>query len=109
MLFNKTLAAAMAAVLLGMVACYSAPIMPPVGVVYANVNAPESLGITGQDLGTLRGKSSTVSILGLFAWGDASVKAAASAGNITNLKHIDYEFFNILGVYQRFTTVAYGD
>jgi hypothetical protein len=60
-------------------------------------------------LGSKVGKSSTTSILGLFAWGDASIAAAARDGGITRVRHADYEFLNVIGIYMSFTTVVRGD
>lgn len=89
--------------------CYSTPIMPPTGVIFTNIRAPESLSIGGQDLGTKRGEASCKSLLGVAAWGDCSAKAAADDGNITQIKQLDYEFFNFLILWQSLTTIAYGD
>ena len=80
--------------------------MPPLGLVYTDIQAP--LAPKG-DVGSKRGTSQVVSILGLIAWGDGSLKAAAANGNISNVKLVDYEFTNVIGIYQRYTTVAYGD
>ena len=89
--------------------CYSTPIMPPTGVLYSTVEAPASLSIAGQNLGTRRGEASCVSLLGLIAWGDCSAKAAADAGSIGELKHLDYSYTNVLLVWQSLTIVAYGN
>ena len=89
--------------------CYSTPIMPPTGLLYSNIEAPASLSIAGQNLGTRRGEASCVSLLGLIAWGDCSAKAAAEAGSIGELKHLDYSYTNVLLVWQSLTTVAYGN
>lgn len=89
--------------------CYSTPIMPPTGVIFSNIEAPESLSIAGQDLGTRRGAASCKALLGIAAWGDCSVKAAADDGGITRVKQLDYKFMNVLFVWQTLTTVAYGD
>ena len=89
--------------------CYSTPIMPPMGILYSNIEAPASLSIAGQNLGTRRGEASCVSVLGLIAWGDCSAKAAADAGSIAELKHLDYSYTNVLLVWQSLTTVAYGN
>ncbi len=89
--------------------CYSTPIMPPTGLLYSNIEAPASLSIAGQNLGTRRGEASCVSVLGLIAWGDCSAKAAADAGSIAELKHLDYSYTNVLLVWQSLTTVAYGN
>ena len=50
-----------------------------------------------------------VLILGLFAGGDASVEAAVRDGGISEPRHLDYRFFNFLGIYQKFTTIVRGE
>jgi hypothetical protein len=91
---------------LGLTGCIGAPVVPPLGVLYTDIDAPLSLvGETGMK----RGEASVTAILGLVSTGDGSVKAAAQAGGITRVKHVDYEFTNVIGVYQRYTTVVYGD
>lgn len=91
---------------LGLVGCVGAPVVPPLGLVYTDIDAP--LNLRGE-MGSRRGESSVTAYLGLVSLGDASVKSAAAAGGISNVKHVDYDFYNVLGVYQRFTTVVYGD
>ena len=55
------------------------------------------------------GKAECTSILGLVATGDASISAAARAGGITKIHHVDYDSYSILGIYAKFTTIVYGD
>ena len=81
--------------------------VPPVGMVYSDFDAP--LGAGPRDSGSKTGMSSVTAILGIISTGDGSVRAAATNGGIRNVKHVDYEFYNILGIYQRYTTVVYGD
>jgi hypothetical protein len=95
-----------AALVLSLGGCVAAPVVPPLGIIYTNVQAP--LAPKG-DVGSKRGTAHVKSYLGLFSIGDGSVRAAAANGNITEVKLVDYEFKNVLGVYQRYTTVAYGD
>lgn len=110
MSLHKLLAAVVASSTIAVFAgCYSTPIMPPTGVIFSSIKAPESLSISGQDLGARRGAASCKALLGMFAWGDCSAKAAADDGNITQIKQLDYEFFNFLIFWQSLTTVAYGD
>jgi len=45
----------------------------------------------------------------LFSWGDASISAAAAAGKITRIHHVDSETMNVLGVYARYETIVYGE
>lgn len=92
-----------AAPLLG---CVAAPVVPPIGVIYSNFQAP--LAPKGE-AGSKRGTATVTAILGLVSWGDGSVRQAAANGGITEVKLVDYEFKNVVGVYQRYTTVAYGD
>jgi len=107
----KTARIALLGCLLGGVAgstlgCIAAPVVPPLGMIYTDVHAP--LAPRG-DVGTRRGSSQVTSILGLISIGDASVKAAAANGNIREVKLVDYEYTNVLLIFQRYTTVVYGD
>ena len=86
--------------------CVGAPVVPPLGIIYTDINAP--LNLRGE-MGSRRGEATVTAWFFAISTGDASVKAAAAAGGISNVKHVDYDFYNFLGVYQRFTTVAYGD
>jgi len=88
---------------------YVAPVVPPQGFLYAQVKAPMDTNMDDTKLGAKKGEASSMSILGLIATGDAGVKAAAAQGNITTVTAIDYEYTNILGFYQKFTTIVYGD
>jgi len=96
-------------VLLGGCGSYRAPVVPPVALIYSNVKAPMDTDMDAQPLGAKTGRASTEQILSLFAWGDASIQAAAANGNITKINHADYHYKNILGVYSKFTTVVTGD
>jgi hypothetical protein len=88
---------------------YGAPVEPPVGFIYSTVQAPIDIDADATQLGTKQGRSTSSTILGLVAWGDASTRAAADAGGITTIRHIDYEYTSILSIYATFTTIAYGD
>lgn len=79
------------------------------GCIYANIETPLDTDLNQTQLGSRVGESSFQSILGLIAWGDAGTQAAAEDGGITNILHADTRFFNILGVYQKRTTIVYGN
>jgi hypothetical protein len=89
--------------------CFTAPVVPPVGFVFTNSQAPLDVDMNQTQLGSKTGKASVISILGLFSFGDASTATAARDGGITTIRHADYEFLNVLGIYQSFTTVVRGD
>ena len=62
------------------------------------------------DLSTLaRGESDAWSFLGIVSGGDSSIMAAASAGSINRIHHVDHEVFNFLGIVASHTTVVYGE
>jgi len=98
----------------------TAPVIPPLGLIYTNLHAPISLGPTS--FGTKRGTAVSHQIglpplpypglVGgpdLFAWGDASEKTAAANAGITKVQHADYSLLVVLWVYRRFTIEVYGD
>lgn len=93
---------ALAAVLVG---CAQAPVMPPRGAIFSNQKAPM---FSGAATGSKTGTAMAVSAFGLVAWGDCSIEAAAKAGGITQIRHVDYQSKNVLG-YQEFTTIVKGE
>jgi hypothetical protein len=80
---------------------------PVTGFVYMNTTAGE--GATSNDIGQKKGEACVSSILGWVATGDASITAAAKAGGITKVSHVDSTASDILGVYAEYCTVAYGN
>lgn len=55
------------------------------------------------------GEAMAQSILGIVATGDASISAAAAAGGITKIHHVDYHAWSVLGILAKFTTHVYGE
>jgi hypothetical protein len=88
---------------------YVAPVMPPPGLFFTSIKAPIDTDAQSNAVGAKVGSSSTSNILGLFAFGDASVASAVQDGNLSKVDHLDYEFLNIFFIYQRFTVNAYGE
>jgi hypothetical protein len=81
----------------------------PVGSFYTGVKVPSLMG-DGQDVSYSKvGKAKAISILSLFAFGDASIEKAKQNGNIKTIKYIDWKADNILGIYGEYTTIVYGD
>jgi hypothetical protein len=94
----------------GLVGCgVVAPVVPPIAAVYTSVNAPLDTDLQDTKLGPKKGEASCMSILGLVAVGDASIREAAKNGGITTIQSADYNYVNVLGVYQEFTTIVYGE
>jgi hypothetical protein len=98
-------------VCIGAVGCYKTPVMPPQGWVFSQYKAPLSADLQGvkADPAPKVGKAEVQNILGLVAVGDCSLEAAAKSENISTVQYADYEYFNVLGVYQRFTLFVHGN
>jgi len=86
-----------------------APVVPPVGFLFNNTEAPLDVDMNQTQLGEKKGEASACSVLGLVAWGDASTQAAAKQGGLTQINHLDYKLLNVLGLFTQFTTTAYGE
>ena len=80
----------------------------PMGMIYTEVKAPVAAGDGGMSYNKV-GTSKATSILGIVATGDCSIKTAAANGGIKNIKYVDYDAKNILGIYGEYTTTVYGD
>ena len=97
-------------VCLGVVGCYSTPVMPPQGWLFSDVKAPLSANNQGIKVaGSKVGIGESQCVLGLVTTGDSSIEEAADDGDITNIAYADYEYFNILGIYQRFRVKVHGE
>ncbi len=84
-----------------------APVLPPVGS-FSVISAPIDVEFDGTTFGALEGEASSHSVLGLFAFGESSVAAAAREGGIETVDHIGHRYLNILFLYSSFTTVVRG-
>lgn len=103
-----------AAALLSCVGC--APLVNqgyPVGLIYNGTKVPSTLDrveVSGENkAGPKVGKSCASGVLGVAAWGDASIDAAKRAGGITSVHSVEYDAMAILGfVYVNACTVVHG-
>ena len=78
---------------------------PAVGTIFTNV---EFGGDAEGAVGSKEGKACAVSILSMVAVGDASIRAAASAGGIKNVSSVDHQAFSVLGAFGRYCTIVTG-
>jgi hypothetical protein len=86
--------------------CAMAPVIPPRGLLYNDQTAPL---FGGRSPGSAEGRASAYNVLLLFGWGDCSLKQALENGGIEEIRHVDYRYFNVLGVYQCFTVIVRGE
>jgi len=102
------LAAVVVAASAGCAGFYRAPVVPPEGFFYSNYKAPITTEFNDTQATGKKGTGHTQCILGLFSWGDASMRSAAESAGITRIEHVEYDFYNVLGIYSRFTIVVTG-
>ena len=77
----------------------------PMGAIYTG----GKMGIqAGSGAAGKTGTACMTSVLGLVAFGDASIEAAKAAGGITEVTNINYEVNNILGIYGQYCIVLQG-
>lgn len=103
---KRVFAIALAGPILTFAGCVITPVNPPRGVAFNNQKAPL---YGGKETGSKEGRASAYCVLFLAGWGDSSLKKAAERGGISTIKHVDYQFYNILGFYQRYTTIVRGE
>lgn len=79
----------------------------PSGIIYSG----GTTGVTANnDVSSAKtGKACVTSILSLVSSGDGSIKAAKDNGGITKVATVDYDAFNVLGVYGNYCTIVTGE
>jgi hypothetical protein len=95
---------------------YVAPVVPqtsaalpvPRVIAFGDYSAPLDVTFDRTGVDARHGRASTVTVFNLFSYGDASVEAAARQGGIGVVTQIDHEFFNVFGLYVKYTTVVTG-
>lgn len=85
----------------------------PTGSIYQGTTVPHGIDrneTSGQaKTGDKSGEACATGILGLAAWGDASLDGAKKAGgNISDVHSVEYRGFSILGIYSQGCTVVHG-
>ena len=86
-----------------------ASVATPVRGLYVSVKGPLNATSNVPSKSLKVGRASATSILGILATGDASIEAAARSAGITKIHHVDFEAFQFLGFYAKFTTIVYGE
>jgi len=85
-----------------------APFQPPDGGIVSSYKAP--LSTEGNwKTGSKMGQSSAINVIGVVTVGDCSIKAAMQNGGLKEVNYADYEYFNILGLYQKITVQVTGE
>lgn len=85
----------------------------PAGVIYSDVKTPSpqtQVEAQGPDkAGPKEGRACAAGVLGLVAWGDASVDKAKKSGGITDVHTVDWEVNAVLaGAWLKTCTIVTG-
>lgn len=92
-------------------AAFRSPVVPPFGWGFNMTSAPVDIAYKKGEtrIGEKKGAAKSVSVLWLFAFGDASVREAARNGGVEVIDHVDCNIFSLLlGVYASYETVVWG-
>lgn len=89
--------------------CVLAPVVPPVGLAFANITAPLDPNAAATPAVSKVGVASCYSIANIIAFGDCGLAAAAQNGHLSKMEYADYQFTNVFGIYQKFTLRVYGE
>lgn len=81
----------------------------PVGAIITDVKLPVAAGGNKLPAQLKRGESVSKSYVGLVATGDSSIEAALRNSGIKTIHYVDWEAFNILGVYGEYKCVVFGE
>ena len=82
---------------------------PVMGVWSTSVSAPLAVG-SGMNKPDLKvGTASATSVLGLFASGNASIRAACQSAGIQKIHYVDYHNRSFFGLFTTYTVYVYGE
>lgn len=98
------LGAAFAALALGLGGCMTVQ-SPAAGAIWMDVKGPVD---AGDAVGSKEGKACARSIAGVYATGDASIKAAAMEGGIDDIKSVDHHSKHMV-IFGTYCTIVRGD
>ena len=106
---KKLIVCSSAVALLGMLTGCVSPMDGITGIrggIYTDVTG--ALLATSNSGSSKKGEASSEGII-CVSTGDSSIQAAAAAGGITKISHVDYHVMSVLGVYAKTTTIVYGE
>ena len=104
---KKSLAVFATVVCLALTSCSWPPTPPGSGLIFTDVQGP--IATNPGTMGSKVGMAESQAILGLIAQGDSSIDTAAKNGSITEVTHVDFKSWSILGILSKFTTVVHGN
>ncbi len=77
------------------------PFVPYIGDTFSAVAFPVDIKYEKTPIADSYGASTAHNVLGLVAWGDASVTGAAAQGDLDTVNYVDASYMNILFIYSQ--------
>lgn len=93
---------------------YQAPLKPPTGALFTQIQAPLMADYDRTAVGSASGSSTSLCfhdwlLTGVsVAWDECSIETAAKAGGLREITGADYKLETILGFFGKMTVTAYG-
>jgi len=90
-----------------------APVVPPVGFLFTNYKAPLMVHYGNTDVAKREGRGETQYIREPFlstayGFGNAGIAKIASDAGLNEVDYVDYEYLNVLGIYQQVQIIPHG-
>jgi hypothetical protein len=92
------------------------PFQPPRACLFTQVKAPISTKFQSAPVCSKKGEASAQYILIpcygpllSFSMDGCDIDKAAKNGSLSKVEYADYEYFSVLGIYQKTTVTAYGE
>jgi len=83
---------------------------PVPSTLFSKFEGPIAVAPNHERIGNKQGEACAMNILGLITIGDASLSAAAKAGNIQKVSTMSYSFMNVLGLlYSQYCLIVTGE
>lgn len=83
--------------------------LPSAGPGFILTDTTEGIAMNNNVAMSKESKACQTNILGIVAFGDASIQKAKQKGNIQQIASIDRTFFGVLGVFSKACTVVTGN
>lgn len=90
-----------------------APVVPPMGLLFTSYKAPLMVHFDNTAMAQREGRGETQYIrepfLGTaYGFGNAGIAKIAAEAGLTEVDYVDYEYLNVLGLYQRVQIIPHG-
>lgn len=97
---------------------FNTPVRPPLGAIFTDIKAPLTVAFNRTPAGEATRTVSHSEILFVhdilltgmsIGWDDAAIARIARDGGLESVAYADYEFFQVFGVYAKFTVYVHGN